>query len=355
MKRGTFYFLIVVLAIIVAVVASRLIRSTRAERELASNGSQAISVTTMPLEAPSLTDTISVTASLRGIHEAKVSAETGGRVIALYGEVGDFFEKGEPLLQLDSTLKGLTAQQAKVAFDKASADYTRAQNLFKVQSISDSELEAARLGAKAAEVAWRMAETDYENTKVRAPFAGTLANRLVELGEMVGPGAPVANLVDLRRLKAEFQLAEKELVSVSDGDSVLGAVDALPGLVLRGTITARSLQAAEGTRSFTVEATFPGMRGFASGMFLRGFILVNGTGSGFLIPREAIHGSGSDARVYIAAGGKAQARKVHGESPRGAWVLVQGDDLQPGETLIVTASKAIEDGAAISRNGENKQ
>lgn len=355
MKRGTFYFLIVVIGIIVLVIGSHLVRSTRSERELAGYGSKAIAVTTMPLEAPSLTDTIAVTASLRGIHEAKVSAETAGRVIAVYGEIGDFFEKGEPLLQLDSTLKSLTAQQAKVAFDKATADYTRAQNLSKVQSISDSELEGARLGAKAAEVAWRMAEKDYENTTVRAPFAGSLANRLVDLGEMVGPGAPVANLVDLRQLKAEFQLTEKELVLVSDGDSVLGIVDALPGPVLRGIITARSLQAAEGTRAFTVEATFPGMRGFASGMFLRGFILVNGAGAGFLVPREAVHGAGADARVYIAAGGKAQARKVHGESPRGAWVLVQGDDLQPGETLIVTASKAIEDGAAISENGENKQ
>jgi membrane fusion protein (multidrug efflux system) len=354
MKRGALYFLLVVIFAVVAVVLSHLIRSARSERELASDASQAISVTTMPLQAPSFIDTIAVTASLRGIHEAKVSAETGGRVIALYGEIGDFFSKEEPLLQLDSSLKSLTAQQAKVAFQKAESDLARAENLFKAQSISDSELEAALLGAKAAEVAWRMAETDYRNTTVRAPFAGTLASRSVELGEMAGPGMPVASLVDLRRVKAEFQLTEKELVATDEGDSVLGAIDALPGLVLQGTITARSLQATEGTRAFTVEATFPGMRGIASGMFLRGFILVNGTGAGFLVPREAVHGSGDDARIYIAEDGKAQARKVHGENPRGAWIVVHGDDLQPGETLIVTASKAIENGAAVSEHGENR-
>ncbi|MFH1010302.1 MAG: efflux RND transporter periplasmic adaptor subunit, partial [bacterium] len=220
--------------------------------------------------------------------------------------------------------------------------------------ISDTELEGARLAAKAAEVAWRMAERDYLNTRVCAPFAGTLTDRLVELGEMVGSGVPVASLVDLRKLKVEFQLSEKELVATDEGDSVLGRVDVLPGVLLRGTITARSLQATQGTRAFCVEATFPGMRGIASGMFLRGFILTNGTGEGFLIPREAIHGSGDDARIYLVENGKAHARRVHSESSQGAWIVIHGDDLKPGEALIVTASKALEDGSPVLDRGANR-
>jgi len=352
MRRGALYFWLVVVAVVMLVVLSHFLRAARTERQLEKNN-QPIAVTTIPLRASSSVDTIVVTGSLRGIHEAQISAETGGRVIALYGSIGDFFGEGQPILQLDSTLKGLTAQQAEVAYRKAASDLKRAENLYGAKSISDTELEGARLAAKAAEVAWRMAERDFLNTRVCAPFAGTLTDRFVELGEMVGPGTPVASIVDLRKLKVEFRLSEKELVATEEGDSVLGMVDVLPRMLLRGTITARSLQATEGTRAFSVEATFPGMRGIASGMFLRGFILADGTGDGFLIPREAVHGSGDEARVYIAENGKAHARRVHGESSQGAWIVVHGDDLKAGEALIVTAAKALEDGSPVLDRGEN--
>lgn len=347
MKRGALYFWTGVVVIALVVVLSHFLRTARSERELADDEGKRIAVTTIPLQSPSPVDTIAVTGILRGVHEAQVSAETGGRVIAVYGDIGDFFRKGQAILQLDSTVKSLAAQQAKIAFQKAEADLARAQNLYRVQSISDAELEAARLAAKGAEVAWRMAEEEYLNTTVRAPFIGTLARRRVELGEMVASGSPVVALVDLRRLKVEFELTERELVATAEGDSVLAVIDALPDLVLRGTITARSLQAAEGTRAFPVEATFPGAPEIASGMFLRGSIIVQGKGEGFLVPREALYGSGEEARVFIAEDGIAHARSVHSEDPRGGWVVVYGDNLKPGDALIVTAAKAIEDGEAI--------
>jgi RND family efflux transporter MFP subunit len=347
MKRGALYFWIIVVGVALVVVLSHFLRAARSERELAEDETRAIAVTTIPLQTPGLNDSISVTGLLHGIHEAQVSAETGGRVIALYGEVGDFLGKGAPILQLDSTVKSLAAQQANVAYKKAEADFERARNLYKVQSISDAELEAARLGLKGAEVAWRMAEEVYLNTTVCAPFAGTLARRDVDLGEMVAPGVPVAALVDLRRVKAEFELTERELVATAEGDSVLAAIDALPGLVLRGTVTARSLQASSGTRAYAVEATFPGAADIASGMFMRGHIIVKGGRGGFLVPREALYGSGDGAHVFVAEGGIAHARRVRSENPRGGWVVVRGDNLKPGDALIVTAAKAIEDGAAV--------
>jgi membrane fusion protein (multidrug efflux system) len=353
MKRGALYFWVVVAAVVVTIVVSHFLRAARTERQLVKND-QPIAVTTMPLQAPSAIDTIAVTGSLRGIHEAEISAETNGRVIAVYREVGDFLEAGQPIMQLDSTLKSLTARQAEIAYEKATADLKRAENLYNAQSISDADLEGARLAAKAAEVNWRMAQKDYLNTRVCAPFAGTLVARFVDLGEMVAPGAHVASLVDLRKLKAKFDLTERELVKMQEGDSVLALVDALPGLLLQGTITERSLQASSGTRSFAVEATFPGRPGIASGMFLRGVILVAGTGEGFLVPREAVYGSGDDMRIYLAKNGKAQAHPVQSEIPRGAWVVIHAGDLQPGQPLIVTASKAIEDGAPVSDHGENQ-
>ncbi|MFH1011255.1 MAG: hypothetical protein V1784_08475, partial [bacterium] len=120
MKRGALYFWIVVAAVVVTVVLSHFLRAARTERQL-ERDNQPIAVTTIPLHAPSSVDTITVTGSLRGLHEAQVSAETGGRVLALYGAVGDFFREGEAILQLDSTLKSLTAQQAEIAYTKAMA------------------------------------------------------------------------------------------------------------------------------------------------------------------------------------------------------------------------------------------
>ena len=355
MKRGAVYFGIVVVVIALVVVLSHVLRSARSERELAGEESKGIAVTTIPLREPSPVDTISVTGTIHGQREAQVSAETGGRVIALYGEVGDFFSEAQAILQLDSSVKSLAAQQARIAFDKAEADLVRARNLFTAKSISDSELEGARLGAKSAETAWRMAQEVYSNTTIRAPFAGTLTRRSVEVGETVAPGMPVASLVDLRQVKAEFELTERELVATAEGDSVLAMIDVLPDITLRGTITARSLQAKAGTRTFPVEATFSGASGIASGMFMRGFIIVEGKGKGFLVPREALQGAGVQSHVFVVENGVAHARRVHSETPRGGWVVIYGDKLKPGDALIVTASKAIEGGAAVTVSGEGDE
>ena len=355
MKRGAVYFGIVVVVIALVVVLSHVLRSARSERELAGEESKGIAVTTIPLREPSPIDTISVTGTIHGQREAQVSAETGGRVIALYGEVGDFFSEAQAILQLDSSVKSLAAQQARIAFDKAEADLVRARNLFAAKSISDSELEGARLGAKSAETVWRMAQEVYSNTTIRAPFAGTLTRRSVEVGETVAPGMPVASLVDLRQVKAEFELTERELVATAEGDSVLAMIDVLPDITLRGTITARSLQAKAGTRTFPVEATFSGASGIASGMFMRGFIIVEGKGKGFLVHREALHGAGEQSHVFVVENGVAHDRRVHSETPRGGWVVIYGDKLKPGDALIVTASKAIEGGAAVTVSGEGDE
>ncbi len=102
---------------------------------------------------------------------------------------------------------------------------------------SSEELAVARARVDQASAALELARLDMEDTLVRAPFRGTIAELMIGTGELAGPGVPIAVLADLSEFKIETEdLTELNVLEVAEGDAARITFDGIPDLELEGQV-----------------------------------------------------------------------------------------------------------------------
>ncbi|MDK9699628.1 MAG: efflux RND transporter periplasmic adaptor subunit [bacterium] len=333
----------VVLALI-AIVAGKMIRQAKSD-SLSDPYTGIIAVKGLVTKPESFIRMIDETGVLAGNKESLVAAETGGRVVEIKVEVGSFVKQGDPILRLDDELYRLESERAKIAFDKAKLDNDRLERLYAQKSISDSEIENARLGVKGAEVAYRMALKTYQDATVRAPFSGTIAMKMTEVGQMVERGVPVVQMVDVSTLKLTIQVAENMVKYVTNGATAQVLIDAINDSV-EGRVTAVGSRAMTGSRTFPVEIRIPGNAKLRSGMFARAIVSAATIPDAILLPRAAILPDVGRQIVYLAKGKVAEKAIVKSYGSNGDLFAVEG--LKTGDTVLTTGNQNLSHGSPIA-------
>ncbi|HEY3296505.1 MAG TPA: efflux RND transporter periplasmic adaptor subunit [bacterium] len=333
-----------ILLIIVIMVVGRIQRQAK-NANLTDAHSNVVSVSAMVAQPEPFVRRIEETGVLTGNKEATVAAETGGRVLEVKVDVGDVVREGQPLVRLDDELYKLDSDRAKIAYDKAKLDLDRAEKLYTEKSISDADIENARLGAKSAEVQYRMALKTYNNATIRAPFNGTVAAKMTEVGQMVERGMAIAQLVDVSALKLTVQVSEGDLESVSIGAPATIIVDAV-GDTIQGKVAAIGSRANTGSRTFPVEIRLPGDKALRSGMFARAIIASRQSEDGLLLPRAALLPDAGRTIIFRARQGAAEKVSVRVIGTQGDRVAVDG--ITRGDTIVTTGNQTLSQGTLIA-------
>lgn len=329
--------------LIILLIFGRMMRQGRNEA-LQETRSTSVAVKGLVAVPEAFTRQVEASGVLEGAMEATVAAETGGRVIELRVDVGQRVSKGDPLARLDDELYRLESERAKIAFDKAKMDLDRAETLYQGKSISESDIEGARLGAKGAEVAYQMALKTYHDATIRAPFAGTVAQKMTEVGQMVERGMPVVQLVDVSSLKLTVPVTETEIRLVGPGATATVFIDAVNDTV-RGKVFAVGSRAIAGARTFPVEIHLPGNERLRSGMFARAIIGSPREDQEMLLPRAAVLPDAGTMIVFRAHRGTAEKVPVRLIGNQGDRVAVEG--LQRGDTVVTTGNQSLSHGMQI--------
>lgn len=155
-------------------------------------------------------------ASVVSRNDARIAAEQDGRVVFV-AEIGDAVAAGGVLARIDDRLLRLAVDEAEAARDRIAArlDYARAQERRMAQLVQQATVSSAQ-GEEAAaerrmleqelrgaEVSIKQARHRLDRATLRAPFAGTVAERLIAVGEYLAPGTPVLRLVDTQQLEVQ--------------------------------------------------------------------------------------------------------------------------------------------------------
>ncbi len=270
-----------------------------------------VPVTVVPTTRQKLSSALSLVGTISASNDVNVISETQGVAKAVYVKVGDRVAGGTVLLQVDDEIPRSNLAAAEINHEKALRDFERSEALYQENSLSASQLDAARLGLKAAENQLDIARRQLENTKIKSPIAGTVNARFVSVGSMVGSGTPVANVVDITTLKVKVNVTEREAFQLAPGDSVEMSVDVYPGVTFVGRVDNIASKADE-AHTYAVELTVPNSsrHPLKAGLFARiGFLSIVPTES-LVIPREALIGSIKDAQVFVVRGGIAHLAKI---------------------------------------------
>jgi RND family efflux transporter MFP subunit len=193
-----------------------------------------------------------------------VSAEVAGRVTALNFDKGDIVKKGQWLAKLDDRDYRVAALHAAADRQKAAAELLladsqvkRARDLlakkFGSQEALDSAERTRAVTAAAlaqANAGEAEAQLNLERTVVKAPFDGTVLERLIQVGETARPGfgggdnkVGVAKLADLKDLEVEVDITERDLAKIKEGQRCLVVVDAYPDRKYEAFVRLRSPEA----------------------------------------------------------------------------------------------------------------
>lgn len=154
--------------------------------------------------------------------------------------------------------KQVQAAQANVAVASAQRDVAKAR-LDQLQAgATPAQIDAAQAGVAQAEAGLQAAQAALDETILKAPFDGTIAQISTETGEIVGPGSPIVSMADLGAWKIETDdLSEVDVVDVRPGQAVTISIDALPGVKLAGTVVSVTPKAEtkRGDVTYTVKIT----------------------------------------------------------------------------------------------------
>lgn len=178
-------------------------------------------------------------------------AETAGRIIRVADQRGKAVRKGDVIAEIEMNDREERLEQARAALEQARFEFEAVQRLREEGLRSDAQVAQARAVLRGAEQAVRAMEVDIRNTRLTAPFNGILQERMVEEGDYVGLGDPVARLIDLDPLVVEGEATEFEIDYLEIGE--IGHARLREGLTLDGLLRYVAGEADPMTRTFTVE------------------------------------------------------------------------------------------------------
>jgi len=188
------------------------------------------------------------TAPARVVH---LAAETDGRIVRVGAERGANLEQGDVIVRLDERDRSARLSQAEATVRQREVEYAARERLKSESYVSEAQLQESVALLEAARAEWTRAKLDLDYMTVRAPFAGALQARAVEIGDFVKRGDPIATYVDNRMIIVNANLSEFDARFVSVGD--MAEATLATGETVRGRIRYVAPVADEGTRTFGVE------------------------------------------------------------------------------------------------------
>ncbi len=336
---------------------------SRAATDGKAESQKIVAVTVTTVGHGAMTSQIRATGAIEGAHEADVISETSGKVVSITAEVDSYLPAGGRIAQVESELQGISLDQARAqtaaaqaGSDKSELDLRRIKSLYTQNAVSESQLENAELAAKAAlaqfrsaQAAEKLAQKQFDDTALRTPIAGRLAQKFITVGKMVTPGMKVATVVDDSRLKLDVGVPEEDVSSIRQGDNVEITSDAVPGTAFHGEVKSVGLKADQMTRTFQVEIEFQNdkLRSMKSGMFARAVITTSVRDDALVIPADAvIESNGSGYSVFIVRDSHASRRQITVGARTDSLVAITSG-LAPGDTVVTFGQQNLRDGAPV--------
>jgi len=198
-----------------------------------------------------------------------------------------------------------------------------------------------------AEARLKLAQARLSKMKIVAPFDGVAGMRTVSPGDYVKDGADLVNLEDVRTLKVDFRLPERNLSQVRVGQTVEVVADALPRERWQGVVEAINPRVDANGRSLELRARLPNTGGLLRpGMFVRVRVVIGERATALLVPEESIVPQGEEFHLYKIVDGKARRVPVQIGVRRNALVEVVGD-VAPGDQVVTAGIRIFADGQAV--------
>ncbi len=200
-------------------------------------------------------NSVSATGTLVAVQGVTVSAELGGKVVEIDFESGGRVNTGDLLVRIDVSAEEAQLRSAEAAAKLARINLNRNRNLRRNKTVSQADLDSAEANFKQANAQVDNMRAAIDKKTIRAPFAGQLGIRQVNLGQIVDKGTSVVSLQTIDPIYVDFSLPQQQFSVLAPETEVNLTTDAAPDEVFQGKIIAVNPEVDQMTRSVRVRAT----------------------------------------------------------------------------------------------------
>ena len=302
-------------------------------------------------------NTLTATGSIAPVQGVTVAAELPGKVAKIAFEPGAAVAAGDLLVQLDTSTEEAQLRAAEAGSALANLNLNRARELRQSGTNSPADLDAADAQAKGAAAQADNIRAVIAKKTIRAPFAGRLGLRLVNLGQILRDAEAITTLQTLDPVFVNFSLPQQCLAQLARGTKVRVTTDAAPGETFDGEVNAINPEVDMATRNLRAQATVPN-RGekLRAGMFAHVEVVLPTETPVLAIPATAVlHAPYGDSVFVIeekkdGKSGKTQRvlrqQFVRLGAARGDFVAVV-DGLKPGEQIVTSGVFKLRPGTPV--------
>ena len=311
-KISTKVKLSAVAAVILIVITSALvINKEKMSSKVDDTKLSSIPVNVTKMKIQTVTEKISSVGTILADNDVTIISETQGKVLKVHVKAGDKVESGTLIVTIDDELKLAAYLTAKGMHEKADLDLARLTKLHKENFVSDSDFENAKLNATNARAQFIVAQRQLNDTKIKSPIHGIVSDRYVNVGETIALGTPVANVIDIDRLKIKIYVQETDVFKMKRGDGVEVITDNYPGKIFTGTVDSVGAKG-DAAHNFPVTITMNNTSAspLKAGMTAKVNFSSVADHEIKSIPRTALIGSVKEPQVFTVEGNIAKLKSI---------------------------------------------
>ncbi|MDP8257609.1 MAG: efflux RND transporter periplasmic adaptor subunit [Candidatus Alcyoniella australis] len=304
---------------------------------------------------------IEFSGSIEAVNDVTVISETAGRVVIDRLEIGARVKKGDALVSVDSEPYRIELDAAQAAVSQATVGLEQAQDqldraglLHDKQLISDADFDQIKYAQRnaqavleSAEAKLSLARRSLRNATVRAPFDGVIADDLVSLGDTLGQGTAVAQLVDPGQLQLMIGVGQEEIDAVQPGMEARLSIPTLGESELRANVARVGVKALEPTMTYPVQLELiDPPDSVRVGMIATVQIPVLSIEQAFSVPIDAVFQRYGKSYVFLIDNGAVREQQVTPGPQNGRRVVLQ-DGVEAGDAIVTVGNEKLNDGSTV--------
>lgn len=327
-----------------------------AGKEMQKAGPPPETVSTRRAEEQTWERTLNAVASVVSAKGVSLANEVPGVVLALHFDSGDVVKQGQVLVELDSRVERAQLAAVNARLELANTSLARSQSLVERGVVAQATVDADQATFKSLTAEQAGLQAQIQKKTIRAPFAGKLGLRQINLGQYLSPGTTIAVLESPGADYVDFTLPQEHLAVVVSGMKVRASEPGSKSPPVEGSISAVDPTIDPATRSIRVRANFPQQKlALRPGMFLRVSLILPEERKVVSIPATAVvHASYGDSVFAVeqkpGPDGKphpvARQKFVKLGEARGDFVSVL-EGVKPGEEVVTAGAFKLRNGLPL--------
>jgi membrane fusion protein, multidrug efflux system len=297
------------------------------------------------------------------VHGVTVSADLPGVIDRLEFDSGQWVREGQVLAVLDTRQEHAQLAAAEAQRELARINFDRMQGLLTDRVISRAEFDRATADQRQSEARVGEVTAAIARKTIRAPFAGVLGIRRVNLGQYLSAGDALVTLESLNPIYVDFGVPQQSAAAMQQGRSVRITTDGAVPIDLSGRITAIDSVIDEKTRNVQVRATFANPAGrLRPGMFVQADVALGETRSVVALPASAISYAPYGDSVFVVTDMKGDDGQTY-KGVRQQFVKVDGtrgdqiaviSGVKRGDEVVTSGVFKLRNGSPVLVNNKVK-